>query len=379
MSGQQVGKALAAIALTLFSFPIDPDVQLPVTAADCYQLSVDARGEAGFTVSVLTCDGDLTTAPDIIRGALTASSGAYFPSPSFVIRKGESSAESMATLNAASGWVGVITAKAVQLPGMRILECTLSHRVNCSANGMEIRASSHWAQANGRQAIIIEVRFYREDHGRRIYLKPEDENADEWVVHLTASKNGVRFGESGWPELVIRRGQYSGWIKLYSDIPISNLRVSADAINMNGTRLTATLDGLSFGLPWPQLLLSSLAGAVFPLLRRQQTAAKRKQQIALGVAFAIAVYLMLFFGAVVVGQVEIGGFLVDLRHLPLGSWPAACLIGFLASLPVQSAFICTVFRDAMPKNKHTGYCKALVVRKIVALLRCFPKSTKKSL
>jgi hypothetical protein len=281
-------------------------------------------------------------------------------------------------LNAASGWEGVITAKAVQLPGVQILENRFLHRVNCSAASMEIRASSHWAQADGKQAIIIEVRFYREDHGRPIYLKPEDENADSWVVHLTASKNGVRFGESGWPELVIRRGQYSGWIKLYSDIPIGNLRVSADTINVHGTRLTATLDGLSFGLPWPQLILTSLAGAVFPLLRRQQTAAKRKQQMALGVAFAIAVYLLLFFGALAVGQVEIGGLLIDLRYLPLGSWPAACLIGFLASLPVQTAFICSVFREAMPKTMHIGSCKALLVRKIVALLRRFPTNAKKS-
>jgi hypothetical protein len=345
----------AMIALTLVSLPVELEQIAPPPAAEpaCYQLSLDARGEARYAASLLDCDGNPAIAEEDIRVVLTASPDGEAVPSMLVIRKGESSSDAAVMLKAAPGWEGEIAAKAVQPPGTRILECAIAHRMRCAATGIEIGASSLWAQADGRHAIVMTIRFYREEGGRRIYLKPGDENADTWIVHFTASNSSVRFGESDWPKLVILRDQYDGSIKLHSDVPIGNLRVTASAINANGARLTALLDGISFGLPWLQLLLAGLAGAALPLLLRQPVA-KRNQRMALGAACAIVLFLLLFFGAVAVGRVELGGFVIDLRQLPLGNWLAACLVGLLAGAPIQGGFLRAALRGAASKPLCEG-------------------------
>lgn len=336
--------------------PILDEPQLP----QCLGLYIEPRGGNEYVVSLMTCDGTPTTAPADIKVKLEVASGDAHCDPSFLmIKKGEGSSTTNTILKAKPGWHGEITALVANPNEAYIESAVLKRNVVITAKGIELSASWNWAPVGS--PIYLEARLFTEENGSKVYATPGQLGAEAIIVYLSTNNGQVVF-EGELPQIVISKYQYVGVKKISSFAQVNDLRIKAYAFSPSGEKLDTELCCVSLGFPWLLLGLAILGGVTLPIIRiflgcitpsvlRKENLGQWLQRTTIGGLLAIALYISLSLGTVIVGKISFWGVTIDMTRLPSNNPLAAWLIGLISSLPVNLDLLKVMFVEIATSKK----------------------------
>lgn len=222
-----------------------------------------------------------------------------------------------------------------QTVGLLIEPDTVSYpfQAGARATQLNLQPSGSTALANNLDEIVVEVMATTiGDDGQTYLMRPADEAMPERRVSFSTEPSfGVRF-ENGQNQITIKENEDSGHIKLYSSLPVSQIRVKAQAANglraiINGELKQGEL--LAFKLPTAALICALLGGLLWSLWLKLRAGASWAQSLFRGLVGGFAFYVVVFFGALAVGYATTASPVVSIAKLPTASWLAASVLGLI--------------------------------------------------
>lgn len=281
-------------------------------------------------------------APRQIRVALRVRQGQGRVEPSVVvIPKGKFVGEPRVEVRTRSGGDVKVAAVPVQEDGAPVgaaAPVTFNFPAARVATGLVVEPFPSAQPASGRDPIRLVVRAV--DDARNTILCTDEGLAQRDVtLTLNGESYGLKF-EDGAATVSIRGDQLSGERKIFGFGPVSGTKVIARARNGLGVDIVGEGE-IEFRFPWWQLGFALLGGASLPVSRKLAAARGRPRaprelltgvpvEAALGALAGGIFFGFVFFGAVVIAEMNWSGIPILLTALPIQhSAFAAFLIGFL--------------------------------------------------
>lgn len=275
---------------------------------------------------------DLNVIFKVLQGA------AQFDPVSLMMKAGDSISEPVKLRSKLGGPMELAVTPA-QTAGLLIEPDTLSYQFQGGARAtqLSLQPSGSTALANNLDEIVVEVMATTiGDDGQTYLMRPADEAMPERRVSFSTEPSfGVRF-ENGQNQITIKENEDSGRIKLYSSLPVSQIRVKAQAANglravINGELKQGEL--LAFKLPTAALICALLGGLLWSLWLKLRAGASSSlswaQSLFRGLVGGFAFYVVVFFGALAVGYATTTSPVVSIAKLPTASWLAASVLGLI--------------------------------------------------
>lgn len=222
-----------------------------------------------------------------------------------------------------------LAAAPVQANGLRVTEHRLpfEFQLGTCATQLRLRPVKGAALANNQDEIVLEVQAVQKgEDGQEYVVSAENEALAERRISFAASGFGVRF-ENNQNQIVMPSNEVTGRVKLFSSLP-GNVEVSAESNN----GLKSSIQGkstISFRLPvWP-IIMAVVGGVIWGLWLRFSRKLSIMQSLFNGPLGAFVFYVAIFFGALLVSQIKLGDWMLNITSLPTVSPLATFVIGLV--------------------------------------------------
>jgi hypothetical protein len=297
------------------------------------------RWVADFSVALKSvADSRYLAAPEQIRIMLKVLSGsAKFDQEEVRIETGQASSEPFCLRSGPGGQIKLEAAQ-IQTGALRIdgHQIPFEFARGTVASHLVLRVIDAPALANNLAAITVEVRALQEGPDKTpSVVRAEDESLLERVVSFSTDRGfGIRF-DGGSNKVTIPQNQEFGEIKLFSSLPAKDLKLSAQSTNGLGQPIYGDVR-VSFEVPLRPILCAILGGLLWGVCMHFLRKAAWLPSLIRGGVGGFLIYVVLFFGALMVSYADLTGLPLDLAKLPSQSSLAAVVIGLLGAGPAAS-------------------------------------------
>jgi hypothetical protein len=298
---------------------------------------------------LLNSNGELVPAVEPIEVRLRIEGGtATLSDTTIIIPPGEASSAPVELRTTVGGEIKV-SARAVR-KGQLLIASTLSpipFPKARQATKLLVDALPPAALANGLEAIQLRVRAVDEGNNP---IRAEDEglSAREVIFRLEGKAFGLKF-DKGVTKVTIPKDEVAAVINIFGSSPIDGTKVIAESENGFGIAINGATK-VAFSFPWWQLGWAIFGGLlVLPLHEltksyregRQHTRTDLVKKGAKGVFWGGICFILIFFGAAAMDNLNLSGITINLTRLPLHNVVAAFAIGSLGSLLIDNRSVIT--------------------------------------
>lgn len=303
------------------------------------------NGEWVRNLNVLLVTGEEPMpADENIKVVLKIEDGsANLPVKEVTIHQGEVMSDRAVELRTRTG--GDIKVSAAAVRGHRPVSpalTTIKFPVVRRATKLLVDAIPTTALANGLEEIKIQVRA-ADDGNNPISGEDEGLEARRVVFHLEGRTLGLQF-DKGLTEASIPKNSETTEVRIFGSCPVAGTKVVAESENSIGNAIRGVA-AIEFCFPWMQLGFAMLGGLVVSVAHRSLLSKQHRKtggvlaRLSLeGFAGALIGGLFfgfIFFGAVMMSELNWSGVPIVLARLPVSNAFAACLIGFAGGVLVN--------------------------------------------
>jgi hypothetical protein len=322
--------------------PVSPPVQAGSFALELNGPGIEARIDKGawiadFYVALKSgTKAEYLPAPEEIKIILKVLNGAAWFDPMTVsVRAGQAISETF-FLRSRVGGKTELAATPIQTGSLKIRADRISYPLQpgTRAEYLKLNPIGGPALANNLDPVTIEVRAMQKGaDGQEYVVTADEESLSERLVSFRIEGGfGARF-EHGNNQVRIPKGQDSGQIKIFSNLPAGALRVSAVSTNGLQNEIHGEPTTVSFQLPaWP-FVSAIVGGLVWGVGIRLLRKTRWVPSLFRGGVGGFLFYVIVFFGALLVSYAELTGVPLDIARLPSASWLAAIVIGLVGAEP----------------------------------------------